>query len=55
MADTNINVQDVINDLAEQVKRLTVDNAVLRSALAAAQQASAAAPIAAPAATDEED
>lgn len=36
---TNINIEAVINDLAEQVKKLTVDNAVLRAALASAQQA----------------
>jgi hypothetical protein len=35
---TNINIEAVINDLAEQVKKLTVDNAVLRAALATAQQ-----------------
>ena len=33
---TNINIEAVINDLAEQVKKLTVDNAILRSALAQA-------------------
>jgi hypothetical protein len=35
---TNINIEAVINDLAEQVKKLTVDNAILRSALAQVQQ-----------------
>lgn len=35
---TNINVEAVINDLAEQVKKLTVDNAVLRAALQSVQQ-----------------
>lgn len=38
MSDINLNFQDVINDLGEQVKRLTVDNAVLRAALQAAQK-----------------
>jgi len=33
MSETSIDIQEVINDLAEQVKRLTVDNAVLRAAL----------------------
>ena len=38
MSDLNIDLQEVINDLAEQVKRLTVDNAVLRAALRKAAQ-----------------
>ena len=37
MAEANINLHAVIDDLAEQVKRLTVDNAVLRAALKAMQ------------------
>ena len=37
MAEANINLHTVIEDLAEQVKRLTVDNAVLRAALKAMQ------------------
>lgn len=37
MAEANINLHSVIEDLAEQVKRLTVDNAVLRAALKAMQ------------------
>ena len=35
---SNINIESVINDLADQVKKLTVDNAILRAALAQAQQ-----------------
>jgi len=37
MAEANIDLHAVIDDLAEQVKRLTVDNAVLRAALKAMQ------------------
>jgi membrane-bound lytic murein transglycosylase B len=38
---TNINIEAVINDLAEQVKKLTVDNAVLRAALSQMQEQAA--------------
>ena len=39
MSDNGVSPQGVIEDLAEQVKRLSVDNAVLRTAIKEIQQA----------------
>lgn len=37
MSETSINLNAVIEELSEQVKRLTLDNAVLRAAIKALQ------------------
>lgn len=37
MSDTSVNPTAVIDDLAEQVKRLTVENSVLRAGIAQLQ------------------
>ena len=39
MSNDSVSPQGVIDDLAEQVKRLSVDNAVLRTAIKEIQQA----------------
>lgn len=33
MSEINIDVQAVLNDLSEQIKNMTIENAVLRTAL----------------------
>ena len=37
MSDTSVNPQAVIEDLADQVKRLTIENSVLRAGVAQLQ------------------
>jgi prefoldin subunit 5 len=43
MTETSINLNAVIDELAEQVRRLTLDNAVLRAAIKSLQNAEDAA------------
>ena len=42
MSNDGVSPQGVIEDLADQVKRLSIDNAVLRTAIKEIQQAQAA-------------
>lgn len=43
MSELNVDPNAVINDLLEQIKRLSADNAVLRAAVNSLQSAAAAA------------